>query len=506
MFRLYACVSQQHDLRLVALGAILCLLACYTAISLLVHARASGRAAGLAWLAAGGTVFGSGVWATHFIAELAYRPGLPVDFEVGLTALSAAIAILLSAIGFAVSERGRLPVLGGAIVGIAVAAMHYVGMAAVLAPADISWNATFVGVSVAISMTAGALSLRSLAADAGLGRQLLAMALLAFGILGLHFTAMTAVSFTPNPLHAPPDTAASREWLAIAIACAAVLIIAFGFLGSVVDRQFATRLDRELKARTVELMQAIRAARAADQAKSDFIANMSHELRTPLNAIIGFSEAMSSAVFGPLSQRYREYAEDIHYSGQHLLQIINEILDLSKIEAGQLTLNEAVVPLPDLLEVCRQIVAGRARSGNVTLEFQPTELALWCDELRVKQALLNLLSNAVKFTPPGGRVTIGAELTALGEIAIAVSDSGVGMSPEDIPRAFEPFAQIANPLTRPHQGTGLGLPLVRQLMALHDGVVRLDSRPGRGTTATLLFPARRTVSAEAVAPLPLAGD
>jgi PAS domain S-box-containing protein len=229
----------------------------------------------------------------------------------------------------------------------------------------------------------------------------------------------------------------------------------------------------------------------ANRAKTDFLAHMSHELRTPLNAIIGFSEMIASALVGPLSARYRDYATDVQSSGQHLLAIINDILDLSKIEAGRLELQESTVVVADLLEACRRMVVERANAAGVRLEIQPTDVSLRGDELRLKQVLLNLLSNAVKFTPRGGRISVATAITSAGELAIAVTDTGIGMRAEDIPRALEPFGQVDDAAKGSRQGTGLGLPLAVCLVELHQGGLSLDSVPGRGTAVTITLPAER---------------
>jgi signal transduction histidine kinase len=222
---------------------------------------------------------------------------------------------------------------------------------------------------------------------------------------------------------------------------------------------------------------------------------MSHELRTPLNAIIGFSEIVAGELFGPIgAPRYIEYAHDIHTSGIHLLSIISDILDLSKIEAGRRDLTESAIDLHEAAESALRLVRGRAENSGVRLVNGIERGAmprLLADERAVKQMLLNLLSNAVKFTPEGGRVAVGAELRGDGSLAISVDDTGIGMAPENIPRALAPFSQVDSSLTRRYEGTGLGLPLVKSLIDLHGGTLDLESQEGKGTLATVVFPPQR---------------
>ncbi|MDE1985391.1 MAG: HAMP domain-containing histidine kinase [Alphaproteobacteria bacterium] len=250
-----------------------------------------------------------------------------------------------------------------------------------------------------------------------------------------------------------------------------------------------------LMAREEQLNAALLAAQDANRTKSNFLALMSHELRTPLNAIIGFSEVLAHELFGPHGNpRYREYAGDIHGAGKHLLALINDILDLSKSEAGRLDLYPELIDLPILFKECVRLIQGRAREGAVTVKIAATEdlPLLEADALRMKQVILNLLSNAVKFTMPGGHVEISAGRGDDGGMVIGVRDTGIGMAPEMIPIALEPFRQIASPLSRNVEGTGLGLSLVKTLTEQQGGVLDIQSAPRQGTTVHLRFPAART--------------
>jgi PAS domain S-box-containing protein len=252
----------------------------------------------------------------------------------------------------------------------------------------------------------------------------------------------------------------------------------------------------ERKAMEAELIKSKEAAEFANRTKTEFLANMSHELRTPLNAIIGFAEVIKDEMFGPVGlTKYADYAKDIHTSGRHLLDLINDILDLSKLEAGKLELREEPVALGTAIEDCLTLVRNRAQKSDVTLAtaVEPGLAPLLCDERALKQVLLNFLSNAVKFTPAGGTVTTGARSVEDG-VAVFVRDTGIGMKPEDIVVALAAFGQIDSKIARQHQGTGLGLPITKSLIELHGGTLSVESAPGKGTTMTATFPAWRVAA------------
>jgi signal transduction histidine kinase len=229
----------------------------------------------------------------------------------------------------------------------------------------------------------------------------------------------------------------------------------------------------------------------ANQHKSAFLANMSHELRTPLNAVIGFSEMLAARYFGDLTEKQAEYVNDIHGSGKHLLSLINDILDLSKIEAGRMELEAAGFDLRAALENAITLVRERAQRGGVALRLDtdPGLGAIRGDERKLKQVVLNLLSNAVKFTPRGGTVDVAAK-RADGAVEIAVRDTGQGIAPEDHEAIFEAFRQVGTDATRKREGTGLGLALTRRFVELHGGTIRVESAVGKGSTFTVRLPMR----------------
>ena len=257
---------------------------------------------------------------------------------------------------------------------------------------------------------------------------------------------------------------------------------------------------RHLEAVAQELAHARDDALQADRAKSEFLAYMSHELRSPMNAIIGFSEIMKREMFGRMSPpKYREYAEDIHGSATHLLSLINDILDLSKAEAGKLQFNEGAVDLAAAVEAARRLVAVRAEASHIALRAQlaPNLPALTGDERMVKQMVLNLLSNAIKFTPSRGSVIVSAGQDAAGAVFVAVADTGPGIAAADIPRILEAYGRADSAEKAATEGTGLGLTLVKAMIELHGGALEIESRPGAGSTFTLRFPPARVVLAKA---------
>ncbi len=257
-------------------------------------------------------------------------------------------------------------------------------------------------------------------------------------------------------------------------------------------------LERLVRERTTEITVARQLAESANAAKSRFLANMSHELRTPMNAILGFSGAMQERILGPIgNEKYEEYVDNIHESGQHLLELINDMLDLAKVEADAVDLEDKPVDLADVSEAVLRLVRPQAEKGRIRVTNRvDTDLpALTADERRLKQILVNLLSNAVKFTEPGGEVVLEAHVEGDSGLAMVVSDTGIGMSPQEIETALLPFGQVDSSLARSHQGTGLGLPLTRSLVDLHGGTMAVDSQRGQGTTVTVRFPPERVAAA-----------
>jgi len=236
----------------------------------------------------------------------------------------------------------------------------------------------------------------------------------------------------------------------------------------------------------------------ADRTKSEFLANISHELRTPLNAVVGFSESMKMELWGPLGNaRYRNYVNDIHSSAMLLVRLIGDILDVSKIEAGKYELKEESTDMAHLALMSVRMFRQQAQSQDLELSVQMPDgpLRIFGDPRVLQQVVINLLSNAVKFTPAGGRVALSLTQSSDGAVVLSVSDTGIGISKADLNVALAPFGQVANVMTRGHTGTGLGLPLAKSLVELHDGSMLINTRPGSGTCVTVTFPPTRSVMA-----------
>jgi len=266
-------------------------------------------------------------------------------------------------------------------------------------------------------------------------------------------------------------------------------------------RELSRELERHERTEA-RLRASKREEECANRTKSDFLANMSHELRTPLNAIIGFSNILRTEMFGPMANaKQHEYIEDIHHSGEHLLELINDILDVSALEAGKLQLNEEPLDLCAVIELTWRLVGTRAEDKGVQLRQNVPSTLSWlhADERRVKQILLNLLTNAIKFTPNGGEVLLIAQChtnrNGARTISLSVSDTGIGMNEDDVAKAMSQFGQVDNVFSRTEEGTGLGLPLTKGLVELHDGHMEIESEKGQGTRITVHFPKERTIDA-----------
>jgi signal transduction histidine kinase len=257
-------------------------------------------------------------------------------------------------------------------------------------------------------------------------------------------------------------------------------------------------LERIVAERTRELMVAHDQALAASEAKSQFLAGMSHELRTPLNAIIGFSEVMQLELNGPIHGAYRDYAVIIHESGHHLLGIINDILDVAKIEAGRMELHEEIIDIGEIVAEAVRVLSDKAcRAGIVVKTTLPSGLPrILADKGKIRQILLNLIGNSIKFTRKDGTITVSARISSVGKFVFAVSDTGIGIPADALESVMEAFVQSGDALTRSQHGSGLGLPLCKALTEMHSGSLLLESELGKGTCVTISLPPHRVLLEE----------
>jgi signal transduction histidine kinase/CheY-like chemotaxis protein len=470
MLTVYGCITTQHDLRLVVLAGIVCIFGSFTTANLLVRAKHSVEQGKYAWLSLTAGVFGCSVWATHFIAELAYRPGLPVGYDVGLTSLSLAIAVAVTALGLIAAVRYDARLLGGLLLGTAIAGMHYVGMAALDVPADFHWDFGLVAASLAISWFLPTAALHVQAIGTAWRHRLAGGSLFVLAICGLHFTGMAAIGLTPDPGVAIPSEGLEPELLVISIAAVMILIVAAAF---------AFFVDIHLRLRI-----ALKESEAAAQAKADFLANMSHEIRTPMNGIIG----MNGLLLGTgLDARQRQYAKSVQVSAELLLTVINDILDISKLEADGLELEQVDFDLIEMIEAVLDACAVPAQQKQLEIAgIVDPELPRWVrgDPARLRQVLLNLVGNAVKFTPTGSvALDVVARTGSDGapSIEFSVTDTGIGIPEAGRAKLFQKFSQADTSITRRFGGTGLGLAIAKRLVELMGSEIHVESAVGEGS-------------------------
>lgn len=493
----------------------------FTALTLADRLKASSGHIRLGWLLGAAIALGGGIWSMHFVAMLAFELPVPVRYIPSLTIISVLVAILVVAFGLAIvayrpDNRFSLPT-GGIVTGLGVSAMHYTGMAAMQMGAVIQWHAGLVTLSILIGIAAATAALWLSLNSKGLPSKLVAATLMTVAVAGMHYTGMAAADYIPVHGALAPTEGVSSDILAVAVASASFVILFLALVAAMFDQTMANRaqaealrlrnMNEKLEAmvteRTIELLKAKHQAEQASHAKTDFLASMSHELRTPLNAVIGYSELLMEEAEMKGRKDGLGDLEIIRTSGRHILALINDILDLAKIEAGKMEvaidrtrLNELI---DDSLAVCQRLIA---QNGNRLMVEQDSRLAyIDTDITKLRQATINLLSNAAKFTQ-NGDVTLSTRSFRRGEtdwIEIAVRDTGIGIAPEYQATVFEDFNRGDSNAARHHGGTGLGLALSRRLIRLLGGDITLQSTVGEGSLFTISLPAHVKQTAVATA-------
>src|SRR3984893_2000101 len=479
-----AILTSSYDYRLVVLSVAIAVFSSYAALDLAGRVTAARGRICVAWLAAGATAMGLGIWSMHYIGMLAFRMPIPVEYDWPTVLLSLLAAIFASAVALYVASRPRMrlsnAVVGSIVMGTGIALMHYIGMAAMRMAAMCHYNPFIVMLSVvlALGISFVGLWLVFFAREETKGnvwRKVGSATIMGAAIPIMHYTGMAAATFMPS--NAPLDLSHAINVTALGtagIALITMMVLSLAVLSSIVDRKYSAQQALQ-----------IQAAEAANVAKSEFLANMSHEIRTPLNGIIGMTEL---ALETELNEEQRGYLTMVKQSGDSLLTVINDILDFSKIEAGKLILESTEFDLREVLEETAKTFSLRAGDKKLELVCDiPYNLPhiVQGDPDRLRQVLVNLLGNAIKFTDRG-EVILQAEVQQtqnhIVDLHFAVRDTGIGIPKEQQGVIFESFVQADGSSRRRYGGTGLGLTISTRLVSLMGGRIWLESEPGQGST------------------------
>jgi signal transduction histidine kinase/DNA-binding NarL/FixJ family response regulator len=534
-------MDSSYSLPLVVLSYVVAVLASHVTLSLAQRLRPHGGDAGPAhtphwpWIIGGAFSMGTGIWSMHFIGMLAFHLPIEMVYDLGLTAASYVIAVVVSGFALLIFRHNDPTVRGiavpGLFIGFGICAMHYTGMAAMKMTPAIDYDPVLFAASVVIALGA-AMAALWIAFSLPQGHRhlrwhkLVAASVMGAAIVGMHYTGMAAANFSHDAVSLASGPGIDTTWLAITISAFTFLILGSTLLLSVIDAQLQSTIARsaeELKranedleqrvadrtlhltheqARTAELLADLHAAKevaeAASRAKSAFLATISHEIRTPMNAILGLLELLS---YSRLDDEQRETVGLLRDSSSSLLRLIDDILDFSKIEAGKLEIRSEPTRLGAVVEQAAQIFEGVASAKGLILQSEVADDLpehVLVDGLRLRQVLSNFLSNAIKFTEHG---VIRLEVRRAPEpgqadiVRFAVTDSGIGMDAETIARLCEPFVQGDTRTSRRYGGTGLGLAICRRLAELMAGRLSIESRVREGTTVSLLLPLAKAAPA-----------
>jgi len=533
-------IHGSHDPVLVVFSYIVAVVASYTALDLTGRIITAERYRRWLWLLFGAAAMGLGIWSMHFVAMLAFSLPVPVAYDLGIVSISVLPSIAGSFIAlYVVSRSPSLGVRqlwgGGMLLAAGVSSMHYIGMAAM--QIGITYDPLLFALSIVIAIAASVTALWltfyfRVEGQRGEGWKKLGSGLImGAAIAGLHYTGMLAAHFTTAT--DPGQTTGvvlDQKWLAYFISGGTLFTLGLCLFGIFISKRFSMKdseillkseeiyrmneellslnghLEQLVRERTAQLEKAHDEAIRANRIKSQFLANMSHELRTPLNAIIGYSEMLQEDAEDLGEAGFVEDLGKISHAGKHLLTLINDILDISKIEAGKMEIYFETCDLSELIQDAADTVAPLMEANANRLEVHRLEGEITTDVTKLRQILINLLSNAGKFTKQGQVVLKVGREARDGEpgYRFSVQDSGIGMSPEQMDKLFQPFTQADNSTTRQYGGTGLGLAISRRYCELMGGDIRVESSPGAGSTFVCWLPASRSAPAsneQAVGPV-----
>jgi NO-binding membrane sensor protein with MHYT domain/nitrogen-specific signal transduction histidine kinase len=478
---------------LLALSISIAVLASYTALDISGRIRAAIGKTRLYWLAGGGIAMGLGIWTMHFIGMIAMHTSQPVVFDTQITILSVLPALAASTFALYIIARGemtpRILGLSGLLIAVGIGSMHYIGMAAVQINPPLRYDATFfmlsILVAIAASISALWIGFQQYGEDTlgkSAARKISSAVLMGLAISGMHYTGMTATHI--SPIEMTRGSGLDPELIAVIAGFATFMVLLLAYVVAFYDARLAeVRADiaKRLKETNEKLTE-------VDQLKSEFLASMSHELRTPLNSILGFTGIVHQGITGPLNKEQKRQLGMAYDSAKHLLSLINDLLDVSRIEAGRMDLLIELIDIKQLVAEATQSMEQMIAQKKLSLSIHIADsVQLFnCDRKRVLQVLINLLGNAVKFTSQG-EITLRCELDAKG-LKFSVADTGQGIHHELIPTLFSAFRQIHSPQNRDHNGTGLGLYLCQKLLALMDGKIWVESELGAGSIFSFYLP------------------
>ncbi|MBD2847034.1 hypothetical protein IDH44_17690 [Paenibacillus sp. IB182496] len=512
-----------YDTVLILFSYVVAVAASYTVLDLTGRISATSGRSRWAWLSFGAIAMGLGIWSMHFVGMLAFTLPVPVAYDVSTVVLSVVVAIAASFVALYVVGRNRLTLAqligGGLLLAAGISAMHYIGMEAMMI--GIRYDPFYFALSILIALVASVSALwlafyfRQDSTRGGGWKKLGSGLIMGAAVAGMHYTGMAAARF----YHEETGSAATgmvldQKWLASFISAGTLVTLAMSLLGVYISKRFSYKdstiaaksreivavneelrrlnenLEQLVMERTAQLEKAHDEAIKASMTKSQFLANMSHELRTPLNAIIGYSELLMEEAEDMGEQSFVSDLGKIEQAGKHLLALINDILDISKIEAGKVELEYGDCRVSHLLAEAVGAVEPLMQAGGNTLKIEPLELVIRVDGVKLRQVLINVLGNAAKFTRDGE-----VRLVALRQrrqeregVAFVVSDTGIGMTPEQLDKLFQPFTQADPSTTRKYGGTGLGLAISQRFCRLMGGGISVESEPGRGSVFTCWVP------------------
>lgn len=506
-------VTGHWDTALTALSVMVSIFTALVALSVLANAADAVVPARRRWFAVASLVFGGGIWAKFVVGLLAFSPDMPVGYAFAPTAGAFLLSLLIAGGGFAMlgAARGFGARLAAAfLVAVGILAALRFDMAAIRLDGARAMDMDQFAYAALVAACVGILVMWLTARTQPMAVLILGAVAVGAGVCCMHWLGMKAVGLQ-GPLmfrddgDAVPSGMIAPDVLAVLVAAFVLTLLAIVFVSAALDRRRAAALretnellearvqqrTRELERNATALAAARDEAQRAVKARDQLLANMSHELRTPLNAILGFSEMMRSEFQGPLDNpHYKTYVEMINKSGSHLLGLVNQLLDLSRMEAGRFTVSSETVDLGELAHECTILISPQAGEKKIALrsEGAPHALVDRADTAALRQVLLNLISNAVKFTDPGGAVAVRVR-DEKGMIGVSVADNGIGIPEAALKRVLQPFEQADPSLSRKYGGAGLGLAISNRLMSLMGGSLELTSAVGRGTTATISLPA-----------------